>query len=405
MGSNSQQWLACIAASIYFFFVLLLMSLPNTLSPYIVQYWHLSTDQLSKFSTYYFWSASIFFIPAGFLFEYLSTRSLVLTSFFILMISIAVLSLTHSLQTALVTRIIAGIGYSFAFVSYIRLVSHWCQKNMASMMGIVTTIGLFGSITAQTPATIIAESFGWRHMLLMIVGIGFLGWLILWIIVTDTYIEKVKFKTSDVIIKLKTIITNKNTWLCAAYACLLNTPILIFGDLWGNLYLTHVYGLSNREASYISSMLFLGLMIGCPLIGLISDKIQNVRNIIIINALLLELIFIPLYFHVWLNLPYLIINFFMIGLIASAQSLVYVVVTKNCASNIRSISIAVVTTFVMFGNAFLQFLYKELLSLHFQGIFSLEKNSYQTALILMPLAFILSFILTFFITDAESLSG
>ncbi len=45
--------------------------------------------------------------------------------------------------------------------------------------------------------------------------------------------------------------------------------------MWGVLYLVQIRGLSRPDASLLTSMLFVGTIVGLPVIGWLSDRIKR----------------------------------------------------------------------------------------------------------------------------------
>jgi len=71
------------------------------------------------------------------------------------------------------------------------------------------------------------------------------------------------------------IIRNQQIWVNGMYGCLVYLPTTVFAELWGIPYLQHAHGLSAQGAGLANSLLFLGFILGAPLMGYISDKLQR----------------------------------------------------------------------------------------------------------------------------------
>ena len=56
---------------------------------------------------------------------------------------------------------------------------------------------------------------------------------------------------------------------------LINLPVFILGGLWGILYLTQVHHLSSAEASYATTLFFVGVIFGSPAFGWLSDAMER----------------------------------------------------------------------------------------------------------------------------------
>ncbi len=66
------------------------------------------------------------------------------------------------------------------------------------------------------------------------------------------------------------------------YTGLTFTTIDVFGGIWGNNYFRELYSVTSKEASYIVSMMFLGLAIGSPVIGKLSERFDNRVGIMVV---------------------------------------------------------------------------------------------------------------------------
>jgi MFS family permease len=84
---------------------------------------------------------------------------------------------------------------------------------------------------------------------------------------------------------LKTVAKNPQTWINMIYAAALYAPIAAFCEFWGTSYLHNVYEISVRHAASGISFIFLGWIIGAPIMGYLSDKFKRRRPFMIASAL------------------------------------------------------------------------------------------------------------------------
>src|SRR3990167_5624661 len=78
----------------------------------------------------------------------------------------------------------------------------------------------------------------------------------------------------------------KQNWLGGIYTCLMNLPISLLGGIWGVLYLVDARHVAQLSATFVTSMLFFGTVVGGPLAGWISDKIGRRRLPMLMGAVI-----------------------------------------------------------------------------------------------------------------------
>ncbi|WP_280522001.1 MFS transporter [Candidatus Coxiella mudrowiae] len=97
------------------------------------------------------------------------------------------------------------------------------------------------------------------------------------------------------------------------YRSLMNFQIFLLGAMWGSLYLVQIRGLMRADASFVTSMLFIGTIIGAPVVGWLSDRIKRRRIPMMVGAvialfLILLLMYLP---HLSLLALLVLINYFL----------------------------------------------------------------------------------------------
>ena len=169
----------------------------------------------------------------------------------------------------------SGIGSAFCFLSSIRLASRWFPaKNMALVSGLIVTMAMFGGLIAQTPLTVLVELVGWRHALFFDASLGVIIFLIIFSVVQDypanLHQEQKKYhqELSKLVLlkRWRLAYLNPQNSLCGLYVCLLNLPIALLGAIWGSLFLQQADHFSVTEASFAPSLLFIGTIVGGPVV-------------------------------------------------------------------------------------------------------------------------------------------
>src|SRR5262249_40372051 len=84
---------------------------------------------------------------------------------------------------------------------------------------------------------------------------------------------------------LKTVFVNPQSILCGLVSGLLFIPTTIFGMTWGVRFLQEARGREYDAAVTLAATVPFGWMIGCPLLGFISDRLGRRKPVIFAGGL------------------------------------------------------------------------------------------------------------------------
>jgi sugar phosphate permease len=199
-------------------------------------------------------------------------------------------------------------------------------------------------------------------------------------------------------VAFKTVFKNPQSILCGMIAGLLFIPTTIFDMIWGVRYLQEARGFEYAEAVLRSSTVPFGWIIGCPLLGFISDRLGRRKPVIIGGAVVLfACLFWILYSHSNIFPPYSI--GLIAGIASGAAMLPYTVIKEANPPNMSGTATGVVN--------FLNFTFSALLGPVFGWILMnvsgrAEKMSfehYQTAFEPLLYGVVLAIILTLLLKE------
>ncbi|MCB0748028.1 MAG: MFS transporter, partial [Ignavibacteriae bacterium] len=184
---------------------------------------------------------------------------------------------------------------------------------------------------------------------------------------------------ASIVTELIKLSSEYRNWLLSLCACCMNLPIIILGALWGDMYLQKIFNFTHIQASYIITMMFVGFLIGAPILGLISDWIYN-RKIVILGSSIVGLILLVNITHLQqLNLNLAMALFFCIGFFISAQSLCYTFITEINSLKIKNTAIGFAAVIVTLGGAVFQSIFTYILSI----TNSAQNNNFKSAFIFL----------------------
>lgn len=400
--STATPWVVCFIAALFFFFEFIQMNMFNAISANLMQSFSIDATQLGQLSAYYFYANLLFLPIAGMLLDRFSTRAIILIALLLCVVGIASFALSHSLMLSKLFRFMSGIGSAFCFLSSMRLASRWFPANrLALVTGLIVTMAMAGGMVAQTPLTLLTEWFGWREALLLDAGLGVVVAVLIVFFVQDyppgmkqQYVStRERLRDMGVWRSWRLSYLNKQNWLAGIYTCLMNLPLALLGAIWGNLYLEQVQHLSPLQASYMPTVLFLGAIVGGPLMGWFSDTVNNRRMPMLGGALISLLIVLTIIYASILPLWAYLILFFLLGVMTSTQVVSYPLVAESNSRMLTATSISVVSFCAISGYAIFQPLFGWLMDLHWQGIVIKQvhvysASDYRYALLILPIGFI-----------------
>lgn len=410
-----QSWLVCFSAASFFFYEFIQMHMFNAISSSLLMEFKINAWQLSLTSSIYFYSNVIFLFPAGIILDSLSTRKVIISSLSVCIIGTLGFAFAHSLVFAGICRFLTAIGGAFCFLSCVKLASRWFPAHrLALIMGLVVTMAMLGGMVAQTPLTLLVNAIGWRKALLVDAGLGVIILGIIFSLVQDypnnfhdhDPLARGHIKQFGYWQSMRIAFLRLGNWICGIYTCLLNLPIYLLGGLWGIQYLQIAQGLSAATASIVTSVLFLGTIIGSPVMGWLSDRLALRRLPMILGAISSLIIIMVIILPSHLSLENLVLLFFLLGFFTSSQIISYPTVAESNPSALTATAVSVVSISVLSGGAIFEPVFGWLLSWHWHGIMQngapiYTRADFQFAMWIFPTTLLFGLIASFFVKETR----
>jgi len=417
--SSSKQeklgWLVVIVGSLFFFYEFIQLNLFNAINEDLMQAFNLDAIGLGSLASTYFYGNLLFLLPAGMLLDRFSTKNLLLAAIIITTIGTFAFAAATSFQVAALGRFVVGVGASFCFLSCIRLASRWFPPSkMAFVTGIVVTMAMLGGLVAQTPLAKLASMVGWRNAVYTDVALGLVVTFLIMMFVQDRppnskkeeEAAKIHLKTMGFWSSVKLVLINKNNWLGGLYTSLMNFPIFILGALWGMPYLMQVHHFSILQASYATTMLFVGVIFGSPAFGYFSDHLGKRILPMILGAIVSLFVILYLMYVPNLSLPTVLFLFFLIGFVTSSQVLSYPTIAELNPISLTSTAVSVCSMTIMLSGVLCQPFFGWMLERNWDqtivdGVRIYSREDFNYALLLLPISFALSIFIAWMVKETN----
>jgi MFS family permease len=292
--SNKAAVVSWVIAAIYFFYQYVLRVAPSVMMPQLSEAFGVSTLAVASISGLFYYGYSPFSLVAGATMDELGPRK-------VLPIGAAVVALgaflfaTGDSKAASIGRFLQGAGAVFAPVGAIYIAAtYFPASQAATLIGATQMFGMAGGSGGQLGVgRAMNTSLSWR---LFWVGTGIAG-LAMAAVLSVLLPKKTSVTTTEGWLKVAiqatfTVFKSRQSILCGLVAGLLFVPTTIFDMIWGIRYLQEAHGFDYPTAVLRSASVPFGWIVGCPLLGYISDRLGKRKPVIIGGALLLLACFV-----------------------------------------------------------------------------------------------------------------
>jgi MFS family permease len=278
-----------ILTAVFYFYQYAMRSAPAVMMPQLSAAFGVSALGVASIVGLFYYGYSPFSLVAGAAMDRLGPRKLVPFAAVIVGIG-ALLFSTGNTNVASVGRFMQGAGGVFALVGAIYIATkNFPASQAATLIGATQMFGMAGGSAGQfVVGPMIAAGLSWSTFWL---GMGVAGLLIgvvlYFLIPAEEKTEQADGGLRMIARAFGVVFKNPQSILCGLIAGLLFIPTTIFDMIWGVRYLQEAHGLDYGAAVMRSATVPFGWIIGCPLLGFISDRIGRRKPVIIGGAIVL----------------------------------------------------------------------------------------------------------------------
>lgn len=413
--SKLKPYFVVFAAATFFLFEFINLNSFDALNDVLRHYYQVSALEISNVSAMYFYANILLLIPAGIILDRFSIKRSLILVFFICILATLAFTWSQSIHTAMIMRFIIGGGATLCLLSTAKLTSRWFPpSHTAFVMGLVVTMAMVGGVVAQQIPYLINWLGSWQLAMTAVAGLGVIFWLMIIFFVKDSPAgrdaenaeEQAIIKASGFWLCLYQAFKNGQTWISGIYSNLLSIPVVVMGALWAKSYIHVVQHQSIEKADFIASMIFLGVLIGSPLCGWISDRCQQRRAPMIWGALLTLITSLIIILVHPLGFTTLMILFFLLGLFTGSQVITFALVIESNPKHLTASSESLAATIIMSAGAIFQPLFGYIMERNWDGIrvhhvAIYSTQAYEHAMWILPISFFVSLILAFFVKEPK----
>src|SRR5579862_4319744 len=273
---------AWVLAAIYYFYQYALRSAPSVMMPQLSEAFGLNTLGIASVVGLFYYGYSPFSLVAGAAMDRMGTRNVLPIACAVVGVG-ALLFATGNSSVASAGRVLQGAGGVFALVGAIYIATkNFPASKAATLVGVTQMFGMAGGSAGQfLVGPLIGNGLKWNLFWALMGVLGLLiGVVLFFLIPPQPPSQAPKGGVQEIISAFKTVFINPQSILCGLISGLLFIPTTIFDMIWGVRYLQEAHGIEFGDAVMRSATVPLGWMIGCPLLGAMSDAIGKRRPVI-----------------------------------------------------------------------------------------------------------------------------
>ena len=282
---TKRRWLAWGALGVVFLLVNIHRLSTAVLSEQLTADFGITAAQLGTLHASFFIIYALTQVPTGVLADRYGPRYVGSGGAFVLSVGALGFVASNGYVAAFLSRALIGLGSSVIFVTILRFCANWYRTDeFGTMTGLTAGIAGLGAIFATTPLAVAIDRVGWRPTLTALGVLGFVGGALVFLLARkspanaglepiDDVPEQPSVTLRETGAYLTELIGDLDQWLLSIVFFATNGTVLTVIGLWGVPYLVVVYDVSVTTASTYTLLGSIGILVGGPAVGWVSDRL------------------------------------------------------------------------------------------------------------------------------------
>lgn len=324
--------------------------MPNIMLDNFIHQFHIDTVVFGQFSGIYYLGYSLMHLPIGIMLDRYGPKRVMTICILLTVFGLLPILFADQWIYPMIGRALIGMGSSAAILGTFKIIRMtFKEQHFTRMLSFSVTIGLLGAIYGGGPVSYLCSSLGYKMVIQIFIIIGLLLAALTYIIVPEMEKEE---QSASISADIRLVITNRQIIVLCILAGLMVGPLEGFADVWGSSFIKQVYGFDSTLASYLPSMIFIGMCFGAPALSYLAEKTNNYFGVIIGAGFVMMLVFLAL-ISKHLTAETMAFSFILVGVCCAYQILAISKTLTYMPERVAGITAAIANMIIMsFGYAF-----------------------------------------------------
>ena len=255
----------------------------------------LDLPEVALLSSTYFIGYAVMQIPAGPLVDRFGVRRVALLSMAVSALGSLGFSLSHTLATACLSRLVIASGDALVFTALIKLVAQRFPNNQFSLMaGLSQLAGFVGGGIATIPLAFAVSHVGWRITFGSVAALSSFSFIVGFIAIARPLNPNASLKMYHILKSALKALGRLPEWGCIVAFASQFVVITTISGVWGIPLISHVFQVEPLAASQALLAHMLGNAIGAAALGHVADRIVSLERALVLLCLGRSLLIVAL---------------------------------------------------------------------------------------------------------------
>lgn len=391
-------WFMC---TVFYFVQYALRSAPSIMQQEIIATLNISSIEMAGIIGLYFYSYAFFALVSGVLLDRIGPRFTASLGILLVVLG-CVLFCSGTVFSAKSGRFLQGAGSGLAFTSAVFLATRGFPKKwLATAVGMTQCFGMLGGFMGQAVVSPIIKNQVLTWQMFWMVSAGVLVVIFIGSVLITPRTREGKINWGGLTEPYLVVLKNPQSYVCAIISAMMFMPTNVGNIAWGSQFLIDGLNANPSDVALRLAMVPLGWVIGCPILGYISDSIGR-RKPVVLGSIIMMLITGGVIVYLPNSMPNYVMGL-LLGIFSGAAMIPYTMIKEVNPDEVKGTATGVINFIVFVTSAIVTNLFSMLIG-HLKEIEGgqLTLKVFQSADMVFVGGLALAFVLTLVVRETGS---